>query len=184
MWEPQPHAILRASTACTGITLPILPTKVGRVGTLFPLSDVGCHSDRVSNISSLLSLFWKNTSRLMRSLCYLWICTPASFLGNNSVNTFPGNGYTYNNRRSVGCVYSDYVIKGKQAITSSQNLSYFMISSNSWPPLWSNGQSSWLQIQRSRVRFPALPDFLRSIGSGTGSTQPHKDNWGATWIEK
>jgi hypothetical protein len=35
-----------------------------------------------------------------------------------------------------------------------------------WPPLWSSGQSSWLQIQRSRVRFPALPDFLRSSGCG------------------
>jgi hypothetical protein len=32
------------------------------------------------------------------------------------------------------------------------------------PPLWSSGQGSWLQIQRSRVRFPALPDFL--IGGG------------------
>jgi hypothetical protein len=27
-------------------------------------------------------------------------------------------------------------------------------------PHWCSGQSSWLQIQRSRVRFPALPDFL------------------------
>jgi len=36
------------------------------------------------------------------------------------------------------------------------------------PPLWSSGQSFWLQIQRSRVRFPALPDFLSSSGSGTG----------------
>ena len=27
------------------------------------------------------------------------------------------------------------------------------------PPLWSSGQGIWLQIQRSRVRFPALPDF-------------------------
>jgi hypothetical protein len=44
------------------------------------------------------------------------------------------------------------------------------------PPLWSSGQSSWLQIQRSRVRYPALPDFLGSSGSGTGSTQPRKDN--------
>jgi hypothetical protein len=26
------------------------------------------------------------------------------------------------------------------------------------------------------VRFPALPDFLRSTGSGTGSTQPRKYN--------
>ena len=40
------------------------------------------------------------------------------------------------------------------------------------PPLWSSGQSFWLQIQRYRVRFPALPDFLSSGGSGTGSTQP------------
>jgi hypothetical protein len=39
-----------------------------------------------------------------------------------------------------------------------------------------NGQSSWLQIQRSRVRLPALPDFLRSSGSGTGSTPPRYYN--------
>jgi hypothetical protein len=52
------------------------------------------------------------------------------------------------------------------------------------PPLWSCGQSSWLQIQRSRVQFPALPDFLRSSGSGTGSTQPREDNSGATSIKK
>jgi hypothetical protein len=44
------------------------------------------------------------------------------------------------------------------------------------PPLWSSGQSSWLQIQRSLVRFPAQPDFLRSSGSGKGSTQPREDN--------
>jgi hypothetical protein len=43
-------------------------------------------------------------------------------------------------------------------------------------PLWSSGQSSWLQIQRTRVR----PDFLRSSGSGTGSSQPCEDNRGAT----
>jgi hypothetical protein len=27
-----------------------------------------------------------------------------------------------------------------------------------------------------RVRFPALPDFLRSSGSETGPTQPHEYN--------
>ena len=48
--------------------------------------------------------------------------------------------------------------------------------SNEGPPLWSSGQSFWLQIQRSRVRFPALPDFLSSSGSGTGSTQPREVN--------
>jgi hypothetical protein len=48
--------------------------------------------------------------------------------------------------------------------------------------LWSNGQSSWLQIQRLRFRFPVLPHFLRSSsGSETGSTQPLEDNWGVTW---
>jgi hypothetical protein len=35
-----------------------------------------------------------------------------------------------------------------------------------------------------RVLFPALPDFLRSSGSGTWFTQPHENNWGATWKEK
>jgi hypothetical protein len=44
------------------------------------------------------------------------------------------------------------------------------------PSLWSSVQSFWLQIQRFRVRFPPLPDFLRSKRSGTGSTQPWEDN--------
>jgi hypothetical protein len=39
-------------------------------------------------------------------------------------------------------------------------------------PQWSISRTSLLQTQRSRVRFPALPDFLSSSGSGTGSTQP------------
>jgi hypothetical protein len=49
--------------------------------------------------------------------------------------------------------------------------------------LWSSDQTSWLQILRSWVPFPALPDFLRSSGSGTGSTQPREYNWWATWME-
>jgi hypothetical protein len=32
----------------------------------------------------------------------------------------------------------------------------------------------------ARVRFKALPDFLRSNGSGTGSIKPREYNWGAT----
>jgi hypothetical protein len=48
-------------------------------------------------------------------------------------------------------------------------------------PLWSSDQNFCLQIQRSRVRFPALPVFLRSNWPGTGSTQHEEDKWGATW---
>jgi hypothetical protein len=29
----------------------------------------------------------------------------------------------------------------------------------------------------AQVRFPVLPDFLRSSGSGTGSTRPREYNW-------
>jgi hypothetical protein len=35
-----------------------------------------------------------------------------------------------------------------------------------------------------QVRFPALTDFLRSSGSGTGYTQPCEHNWWATWNKK
>jgi hypothetical protein len=50
-------------------------------------------------------------------------------------------------------------------------LSNFTTSYLTWPPLWYGGQSSWLLTQRSWVQFPALPDFLSSNRSGTGSTQ-------------
>jgi hypothetical protein len=43
-------------------------------------------------------------------------------------------------------------------------------------PLWSTGQGFWIQIQRSRVPFPALQDLLRTSTSGTGSTQPREYN--------
>ena len=56
------------------------------------------------------------------------------------------------------------------------NFNFYSKGSYVRPPLWSSGQSFWLQIQRSRVRFPALPDFLSSSGSGTGSTQPRDVN--------
>ena len=69
-------------------------------------------------------------------------------------------------------------------IHPSSGVQFLTVSTATGPPLWSSGQSFWLQIQRSRVRFPALPDFLSSSGSGTGSTQPHEVNWGATWIKK
>jgi hypothetical protein len=54
------------------------------------------------------------------------------------------------------------------------NLIVIVIVAQTRPPLCSIGQSSWLHIRRSRVRFPAPPDFLRNIAFGTGSTQPRE----------
>jgi hypothetical protein len=42
------------------------------------------------------------------------------------------------------------------------------------PPLWSSGQSSWLQIQRPGFDFQHYQK--KSSGSGTGSTQPREYN--------
>ena len=44
----------------------------------------------------------------------------------------------------------------RYSLTFQDDLSKYVVAR---PPLWSSGQSFWLQIQRSRVRFPALPDF-------------------------
>jgi hypothetical protein len=48
-----------------------------------------------------------------------------------------------------------------------------------WPPLWSIGQSSWLQIRRPE--FDSRHYQKKSSGSGAWSTQPCEYNWGATW---
>jgi hypothetical protein len=56
---------------------------------------------------------------------------------------------------------------------------FLLLSFSSWPPLWSSGQSSWLQIWWPG--FDSRQYQKKSSGSGTGSTQPCKYNWGATW---
>ena len=65
---------------------------------------------------------------------------------------------------------------GRYDLNEKQNVRFKEHSVPCRLPLWSSGQSLWLQIQRSRVRFPALPDFLSSSGSVTGSTQPREVN--------
>jgi hypothetical protein len=57
--------------------------------------------------------------------------------------------------------------------------------------LWRPNTASvvqWLEFLATdpeiQVRFPALPHFLRSSGSGTGSAQPREYSWGAAWKKK
>jgi hypothetical protein len=57
--------------------------------------------------------------------------------------------------------------------------SIFYSSTDGRPPLWSSGQSSWLQIRRPG--FDSRHYQKKSNGSGRGSTQPREYNWGATW---
>jgi hypothetical protein len=64
------------------------------------------------------------------------------------------------------------------------NWIYICYVEESRPPLWSSSQE-FLDIDPEvRFRFPAPPDFLKSSGSGTGSTQPREYNWWATWKKK
>jgi hypothetical protein len=51
-------------------------------------------------------------------------------------------------------------------------------------PLWTSDEGFLATYQEVRVRFPVLPDFLRSSGAGTGSTKPREYNSGATWKKK
>jgi hypothetical protein len=44
------------------------------------------------------------------------------------------------------------------------------------------GQSRWLQIKRSGVRFPALTYFMRSSGSGTESIRPREYTRGVNGV--
>jgi hypothetical protein len=52
-----------------------------------------------------------------------------------------------------------------------------------WSPLWSSGQSFWLQIQMAGFYSWHYQIFSEEV-SGKGSTQPREYNWGATWKKK
>jgi hypothetical protein len=78
--------------------------------------------------------------------------------------------------KQIICIYSEMSFIKLHEIKVNYLWKFSCMRNMKNVPLWSSGQSFWLQIQRSRFRFPALPDFLRSSGSGTGPTQPREDN--------
>jgi hypothetical protein len=82
--------------------------------------------------------------------------------------------YPYPSADSSTCMSSGICIRENNSFVLNFIVTVFSKGNRS--PLWSSGQSFWLQIQRSHVRFPALPHFLRSSGFGTGSTQPREYN--------
>jgi hypothetical protein len=65
-----------------------------------------------------------------------------------------------------------YMSLQSQAHCSYQNAHTEGVQKPAGPPLWSSDYSFWLQMQRSRVQFLTLPDFLRSSESETKSLQP------------
>jgi hypothetical protein len=65
------------------------------------------------------------------------------------------------------------IMEPTETIITSDARKHF--NNDAGPPLWSSGQDSWLRVQRSRVRSPALPDSLRRSEFETGTNQPLED---------
>jgi hypothetical protein len=143
------------------------------------------HSQLILNIINLTRSF-----RINFLLPYLFICLVPIYICSISYSPspLPSSSLTFwSAQLSVQGVdwygTSNYVqtvlseIFEKKYIFSDFKLFYSMM--NHGPPLWSSGQSSWLQMQGSLVRFPGTTK--KSSWSGTGSTQPPEYNWGATW---
>jgi hypothetical protein len=64
MWEPQPPATLRASTACTGITLPYLTDLIIKqtVVNLLLIESICMFQDNVVSISKPRNVKWKTST--------------------------------------------------------------------------------------------------------------------------
>jgi hypothetical protein len=87
-----------------------------------------------------------------------------------STLTGPGKSRYISGRSWMELPSAGDVLTMRSAVITKTCVPTLLLGTGVRPPLWSSGQSSWLQIQRSRVRFLALPAFLSSSGSGTGST--------------
>jgi hypothetical protein len=68
---------------------------------------------------------------------------------------------------------SDPILKCRSVGPFHVAINLFKPSVNPGPPLWSELLTTAPKVPGS---IPALPDFLRSKGSGTGPTQPREYN--------
>jgi hypothetical protein len=107
-----------------------------------------------------------NPQLLLFSLCLAWISKLLDCIRESDI-------WTMNCIRKFSPL--SLLSEQKKKHRDWSKFKYFLFNLNLWPPLWSSGQ-----IQRSWVRFPALPDFQRSSVSGAGSSQPREYNWGTT----
>jgi hypothetical protein len=64
--------------------------------------------------------------------------------------------------------------EGNKDVFDDAQCSYSIIYRANGPPLWSSGQSSWLQTQGSRVRFPGTTKKKLWVGNGVHS---------ASWVQ-
>jgi hypothetical protein len=78
------------------------------------------------------------------------------------------NTYTTSNRRSCSTTMRKY--KNNSTLSSQWHPSLHTSSfkNNIYQALWSSGQSSWLQILRSRVRFPVYQICWEVVGLERG----------------
>jgi hypothetical protein len=79
--------------------------------------------------------------------------------------------------RSIGVIQifstPPYLHDSAKVVRQMEEFIFFNITAG--PPLWSSGQSSWLQI-RGPGSIPGTIREKKSSGSGTRSTQPREYN--------
>jgi hypothetical protein len=147
--------------------MPLWPPQIAHITWPVPNpSEANCLSYGTARLVVQFHL-WKprqKNTRLLRNLVGMTGRVTSWFVGRGFAAVKTSSSRLPSHKKKIS--------RGKKRITGCKQLHC---------TLWYNDQTSWLRIQRSRVRFPALPDFLRSSVFGTSSIQPSEDNWGATW---
>jgi hypothetical protein len=108
----------------------------------------------------LLSIFCPSPSAYLRFLAPFLLPRPSVTAHSIPIKLGPWPQVAGHSRVLVAssAYYVTKCIAGQRRLYYYYYYYYYLIELR--PALSSSGQSSWLQIRSSRVRFPALPDFL------------------------